>query len=167
MYLTSPGPLLTPPPSSSPPKTPIPVLLRPNSIPQWEPDPAPTRRPRRPQAGTGHRQVRTLGCPTSRTSREDDMTFKVSKSSLQEPKLGIIYYRGQRCAKGDTQCNGNVVGFVVWVRAPGLVHISGLSRALGSPASPCNEREGRGERREGEGRGSSLTIDKVVFMITL
>jgi len=47
------------------------------------------------------------------------------------------------------------------------VHISGLSRALGSPASTCNEREGRGKRREGEGRGGSLTIDKVVFMIML
>jgi hypothetical protein len=31
-----------------------PVLLGPNSTPQWKPDPAPARRPRRPQAGTGH-----------------------------------------------------------------------------------------------------------------
>ena len=30
------------------------------------------------------RQVRALDCPTSRTSREVDMTFEASKSSLQE-----------------------------------------------------------------------------------
>jgi len=36
------------------PEDPYPVLLRPNSTPQWEPDPAPARRQRRPQAGTGH-----------------------------------------------------------------------------------------------------------------
>jgi hypothetical protein len=46
MVLASPGSLLTPPPSSFPPEDPCPVLLSPNSTPQWEPDPAPARRQR-------------------------------------------------------------------------------------------------------------------------
>ena len=37
-----------------PPEDPFPVLLRHNSTPLWEPDPAPARRPRQQQAGTGH-----------------------------------------------------------------------------------------------------------------
>jgi hypothetical protein len=41
MVLAASGPLLTPSPSSSPPKTgPLPVLLRQNSAPQWCPGPA-------------------------------------------------------------------------------------------------------------------------------
>ena len=50
MVLASPGPLL-PPPSSS--EDPFPVLLRHNSTPLWEPDPALARRPRKQQTGTG------------------------------------------------------------------------------------------------------------------
>ena len=37
-----------------PPEVPFPVLLRHNSTPLWEPDPALSRRPRQQQAGTGH-----------------------------------------------------------------------------------------------------------------
>jgi hypothetical protein len=39
---------------SSPPEDPYPVLLRPNSTPKLEPDPAPSSCPRWLQAGTGH-----------------------------------------------------------------------------------------------------------------
>ena len=37
-----------------PPEDPFPVLLRHNSTPPWEPDPALARRQRQQQAGTGH-----------------------------------------------------------------------------------------------------------------
>ena len=56
MVLPSPGPLLTPP-FFLPPEDLFPVLLLHNSTPLWEPDPAPARRPRQQQAGTGCTRV--------------------------------------------------------------------------------------------------------------
>ncbi len=53
MVLASPGPLLTPPPSSSPPKTPHwSYSVCHNSTPLWEPDPGLARLQLQQQAGT-------------------------------------------------------------------------------------------------------------------
>jgi hypothetical protein len=69
MVLAAPGPLLTPPPHSSPPKTP-PVLLRPNSTPNGDPTPlrAGGRSRRRRRRGTGGR----TGHGPSRTRCDTD-----------------------------------------------------------------------------------------------
>ena len=99
MVLACPGPLLTPPPQKTPfhcgvevtelstnkQHTLSPVLLRHNSTPLWEPDPASVRRPLQQQAGTGNgrpeRAPGSLGPVLTQTCCNTPATARLRKGS--------------------------------------------------------------------------------------
>jgi hypothetical protein len=78
MVLASPGPLLTPPPSSPPPEDPYPVLLRPNSTPNGNHRPRPRQVAAAAAGGDGARET-TTGPRLTRTCCDTPATARLCR----------------------------------------------------------------------------------------
>jgi hypothetical protein len=101
MVLAAPGPLLTLPPSSFPPEDPSPVLLRPNSIPEWRKELPP---PNHTRTSVNKTPVMMLDSPHTSTpismrgffphadgsGHLSDLGFSDAEVSLARPLVGTV-----------------------------------------------------------------------------